>query len=62
MRIQICIPTTVWERVQDIAREEYRAPKEQIAFFVLEGVQSREKGKAHAANVSRETVGAASTT
>jgi hypothetical protein len=45
MRVQICIPTAVWERVQAIAREEYRAPKEQIALFVWEGVQNREKEK-----------------
>jgi hypothetical protein len=62
MRVQICIPTAVWERVQAIAREEYRAPKEQIALFVWEGVQNREKGGPLVSSVSREAVGAASKT
>jgi hypothetical protein len=59
MRIQICIPTTVWERVQDIARQEYRAPKEQVALFVWEGVQNRQKGGPLAPNKSLEIVGTA---
>jgi hypothetical protein len=45
MRIQISIPIAVWERVQAIAREEYRPPKEQIALFVWEGVQNRDREK-----------------
>jgi hypothetical protein len=62
MRVQICIPTAVWERVQAIAREEYRAPKEQIALFVWEGVQNREKEGLLAPRASLEAVGIATKT
>jgi hypothetical protein len=59
MRIQISLPAAVWERVQAIAREEYRAPKDQLAQFVWEGVQNREKGGALAARKSLEPAGTA---
>ena len=59
MRVQICIPTAVWERVQDIARQEYRAPKEQAALFVWEGVRRREKSGQAVLEEPLEPTGAA---
>ena len=42
MRVQISIPPELWERIQTIAREEYRLPKHQLERFVYESVRRRD--------------------
>ncbi len=58
MRVQVSIPTELWERVQFIAREEHRAPKNQVERFVWEGIQSREKREAPPPKETLEPAGA----
>jgi hypothetical protein len=42
MRVQVCIPTEVWERIQAIAHEEHRPPRNQVEHFICKAVSERE--------------------
>jgi hypothetical protein len=38
MRIQISIPSDLWEKVQALARAEHRSPRQQLEFMIHKAV------------------------
>ncbi|HZA21608.1 MAG TPA: hypothetical protein VFA32_03245 [Dehalococcoidia bacterium] len=42
MRLQITIPSDLWEKVKAIAHAEHRSPRQQIEFMIYRAVSETE--------------------